>query len=171
MKKYAGLALGVLMGIAVGVMFGYRCGQPCDKVEVVAEPVAVVAPSELPSPELQQQEQVAVQAYQLHQQELDSGKTYSTGSIGLAQQALEQLLEEYDRQSQDSSGPETPGLAMGKAVAHARLARIALAQGDPMEYERHLAIALELSGESSEESLFRKIDQLDQAQQEPVANP
>jgi hypothetical protein len=161
MKKYAGLALGVLIGIAVGVMFGYRCGQPCDKMEGVAEPAAVVAPVEVASPELLQQEQVAVQAYRVHQQELDSGETYSTGSIKSAQQALEQLLEEYDRQSQDSPGQEIPALAMGKAVAHARLARIALALGDPMEYERHLAIALELSGEPDEDSLFEKVDAIE----------
>jgi hypothetical protein len=161
MKKYAGLALGVLIGIAVGVMFGYRCGQPCDKMEGVAEPAAVVAPVEVASPELLQQEQVAVQAYRVHQQELDSGETYSTGSIKSAQQALEQLLEEYDRQAQASPGQEIPALAMGKAVAHARLARIALAQGDPMEYERHLAIALELSGEPDEDSLFEKVDAIE----------
>lgn len=169
MKKYAGIALVLVIGVVVGVVVGYRYGQPCDAGsagDVVAEPVDVAAFAEVSSPELQQQEQAAVQAYRLHQQELDSGETYSTGSIGSAQEALEQLVEEYDRQAQASPGQATPVMAINKAVAHARLARISLAQGDPMEYERHLAIALELSGEPDEDSLFQKVDQLDQAQQE-----
>ena len=154
----------MMIGVVVGVAIGIRRGQTCDRGEVPAVPAVVAASTEQLPLELQQQERTANQAYLLFQQEVGSGETYSSGSIGAAQRALEQLLDEYNRYG--SPDQDSPSVAMAKAMIHARLARIFLAQGDPEEYERHLAIAQELSGEPSEDSLFRKVDLLDQVQQE-----
>lgn len=171
MKNYIGFGLCLLIGAVVGVAIGLRCGRPCDRAKAVAPPADMVAPPEGTSPELQRQEQVVGQTYRLYQQEMESGETYSTGSIKSAKEALEQLLEEYDRQAQVAPGQGSPAIVMGKAMAHARLARIFLAEGDPMEYERHVVLALELSGEPNEDSLFKKLDLLDQAQQAQPAAP
>lgn len=171
MKKYAGYAVLLLIGIVAGIAIGSCGGRRCHQTEQPVAPVEVATPALLLPSDLQQQEATSSEAYLLYQRELESGIAYNTGSAEPAQKALEQLLEDYSRQPPDQPGEEAQYLATAKALTHARLARIALAQGDPMEYERHLAMALELSGEPSEESLFQKVDSLDQAKKEKRKAP
>lgn len=173
MKKHVGFVLGLLVGLVLGVALGVRCGRPCNRASAPAESAVIVAPAELPPANLpgSDQEKEAMQAYLRSQQGEDSDESDLNASLESAQQALEKLLEDYTRQSQESPGRDASALAMDKAMAHARLARIALPQGDPIGYERHLALALELSGEPNEDSLFKKLDLLDQAQQAQSAAP
>lgn len=170
MKKYAGFVLGLfLIGLILVAAFGLCRGRTCGMAAAQAEPATVaVAPVEVsPQTDLRSgdKDNTAIQAYLLCQQKADSDGSDLNASLESAQQALEQLLEDYAEPFQESPGRDAATLAMDKAMVHARLARIALPQGDPIGYERHLAIALELSGEPNEDSLFKKLDLLDQAQQ------
>jgi hypothetical protein len=168
MKHSSVLILVLLLGMVLGLAIGIRHGRRCERVEPAARPAPSVPVVEKPLEQMEKQEQAAGQAYRLHQLEMESGKTDLTESVAQAQKSLEQLLEDY---SQVSPGAEDRSIAVKKAMVHARLARLALSEGDPLTYEQHLASALELSGEPDEESLFQKLDQLDQAQQEQLVIP
>ncbi len=161
------LLLGGILGFAIGVGYVQRTC-PSQSADDPGEGVEVI---ESALPVFTEAEQSAAQAYFVYQVEQKTGETFETGSGERAQEALEQLLQDYDLQAQQTPESDDTSLGMAKAMAHARLAQIALAYGDPMEYERHLAIALELSGETDEDTLFQKVHELDQAQQGALAQP